>query len=71
MTVPQQKWIAGWPVQSWVGFVGGLAATSLSAAAVLLGGSGGRGRSSLRPSCAWWAHCRPARGGPIAVVPPA
>jgi len=30
MTVPQQKWIAGWPVQSWVSFVGALAATSLA-----------------------------------------
>ena len=30
MTVPQQKWIAGWPVASWIGFVGALAATSVA-----------------------------------------
>jgi len=30
MTVPQQKWIAGWPVASWFGFVGALAATSVA-----------------------------------------
>ena len=30
MTVPQQKWIAGWPVGSWFGFVGALAATSVA-----------------------------------------
>ncbi len=30
MTAPQQKWIAGWPVQSWFGFVGALAATSVA-----------------------------------------
>ena len=30
MTVPQQKWIAGWPGGSWLGFVVALAATTLA-----------------------------------------
>jgi membrane protein YdbS with pleckstrin-like domain len=30
MTVPQQKWIAGWPVASWFGFFGALCAVGVA-----------------------------------------
>lgn len=30
MTVPQQKWIAGWPVGSWFGFFGALCAVAVA-----------------------------------------
>ena len=31
MAVPRQKWIAGWPVGSWGGFLGALCAVVLAA----------------------------------------